>query len=231
MQEETGATPEEVTRAFILVRDIFGLDAALARASTRSTTRSPRSVQYEMLIDVGRLVVRGDALVPAPAPREAADRRRCSTIFRPALAALARAAAGRSSRRGDRAACDAAVARLAAEGVPQPSSPSGWPSSTRSMRCSTSSEVAVEQKKGVELIGALYFALVGELELRWFAAKITRCPPTRTWQALARNALRDDLASQQRALASTVAKLSPECAEPAQMLAVWKERYAPAIAR
>ena len=41
----------------------------------------------------------------------------------------------------------------------------------------------------------------------------------------------DDLASQQRALTLTVAKLSPDAKDPAQMLAAWRERYAPAIAR
>jgi glutamate dehydrogenase len=91
-------------------------------------------------------------------------------------------------------------------------------------------EVALEQKKSVESVAALYFALVGELELRWFSDKITALPTDTQWQALARNALRDDLSSQQRALASTVAKLS-ESSDPAQMLALWKERYAPTIAR
>jgi len=71
---------------------------------------------------------------------------------------------------------------------------------------------------------------VGELELRWFADRITQLPTDTNWQALARNALRDDLASQQRALTSTVAKLS-ESPDPATMLAAWRERYAPAIAR
>ncbi|HUL56018.1 MAG TPA: hypothetical protein VLT60_03415, partial [Usitatibacter sp.] len=56
--------------------------------------------------------------------------------------------------------------------------------------------------------------------------------PTDTpWQALARNALRDDLASQQRALTSTVSKLSSSGTDPEKMLAAWKERYASAIAR
>ena len=82
----------------------------------------------------------------------------------------------------------------------------------------------------MQAVAALYFALVGELELRWFADRITQLPTDTPWQALARNALRDDLSSQQRALASTVAKLSPE-QDPAKMLALWKERYAPAIAR
>ena len=91
-------------------------------------------------------------------------------------------------------------------------------------------EVAHDQKKSVESVAALYFALVGELELRWFGDRITQLPTDTNWQALARNALRDDLASQQRALTSTVARLS-DAAEPEAMLAAWRERYAPAIAR
>ena len=79
-------------------------------------------------------------------------------------------------------------------------------------------------------MAALYLALVGELELRWFADRITQLPTDTNWQALARNALRDDLASQQRALTSTVAKLSGS-SEPDAMLASWRERYAPAIQR
>src|SRR6185369_17258968 len=91
-------------------------------------------------------------------------------------------------------------------------------------------EVALEQKKSVESVAALYFALVGELGLRWLWERISELPTETSWQALARNALRDDLSSQQRTLTATVAKLSDE-QDPVAMLAAWKERYAPAIAR
>ncbi|HEX7557675.1 MAG TPA: hypothetical protein VF386_00695, partial [Usitatibacter sp.] len=66
---------------------------------------------------------------------------------------------------------------------------------------------------------------------RWIGEKITQLPTDTSWQALARNALRDDLASQQRALTSTVARLTPEASDPARMLLAWKERYSPAITR
>ena len=92
-------------------------------------------------------------------------------------------------------------------------------------------EVAIEQKRDPAAVAALYFSLVGELELRWFAERITQLPTDTSWQALARNALRDDLASQQRALTTSVAKMSPDAANPTAMLGAWKERYAPAIAR
>ncbi len=48
---------------------------------------------------------------------------------------------------------------------------------------------------------------------------------------VARYALRDDLASQQRVLTSAVARLTPGSEDPAAMLAAWRERYGPAIAR
>jgi glutamate dehydrogenase len=92
-------------------------------------------------------------------------------------------------------------------------------------------EVAVEQKREPAVLASLYFALVGELQLRWFAEKITQLPTETTWQALARNALRDDLSTQQRALTTSVAKMSPDSSDPAAMLAAWKERYASPLAR
>ena len=92
-------------------------------------------------------------------------------------------------------------------------------------------EVALAQGKPIESIAQLYFALVGELRLRWFSERITLLPTDTQWQALARNALRDDLASQQRALASSVSKLSPDTGDVPRMLAAWHEHYAPAIAR
>jgi len=92
-------------------------------------------------------------------------------------------------------------------------------------------EVSHEQKKGAEVISTLYFALGGELELRWISERISLLPTDTSWQALARNALRDDLASQHRAITATVARLSPAEADPGRMLLAWKERYGPAIGR
>jgi glutamate dehydrogenase len=81
------------------------------------------------------------------------------------------------------------------------------------------------------VISTLYFALGGELELRWISERISLLPTDTSWQALARNALRDDLAAQHRAITATVAKLSPHDDDPGRMLLAWKERYGPAITR
>ena len=227
MQEETGATPEEVTRAFILTRDVFALESLWLEIDALDN-KVAAQLQYEMLLDVGRLVVRS-TLWFLRRRREKMAIAQVIAIFRPGLEALRRLLPGILAP-ADRVAFEASVTRLTGEGVPQDLA-ARYAELEGLYAVLDATEVAVEQKKGIELIGTLYFALVGELDLRWISAKITQLPTDTSWQALARNALRDDLASQQRTLTSTVAKLSPDSADPAQMLAAWKERYAPAITR
>jgi len=227
MQEETGATPEEVTRAFILTRDIFALEALWSEIDALDN-KVPAEVQYEMLIEVGRLVVRS-TLWFLRRRREKMPIASVIKIFKPGLASLAQALPAILAP-SDAAAFEASVGRLAKSGVSADLA-KRYAAMEGQYAVLDSTEVAVEQKKPIELIGALYFALVGDLDLRWVAEKITALPTDTPWQALARNALRDDLASQQRALTSTVSKLSPEASDPLVMLAAWKERYASAIAR
>ncbi|HUI99970.1 MAG TPA: NAD-glutamate dehydrogenase, partial [Usitatibacter sp.] len=227
MQEETGATAEEVTRAFILVRDIFGFEALWAGIDALDNQVAAK-LQYEMLVDAGRLLLRA-TLWFLRRRRERLPIARVLDIFRPGLAAIEGELPGILGAE-DRAAFEQAALRLASEGVPQ----------ALALRVAALdalyaaldvTEVAQSQSKGVRALAALYFALVGELELGWFARKIALLPTDTSWQALARNALRDDLASQQRALTASVSQLSPGSLDPAAMLASWREHYQPAIAR
>ncbi len=227
MIEDTGARPDEVTRAFILVRDVFGLEAIWA-AIDALDNRVPAQLQYEMLIEAGRLVLRG-TLWFLRRRRERLPIARVIEIFRPRLEQLqARIPAVLAA--GDRASWEAHAQRLAQAGVP--GELAHRVASLGALYATLDvTEVAMAQKKSIESIAALYFALVGELELRWFSEKITALPTDTPWQALARNALRDDLSNEQRALASSVSALSPDSEDPATMLAAWHERYAPVIAR
>ncbi|HUL97611.1 MAG TPA: NAD-glutamate dehydrogenase [Usitatibacter sp.] len=227
MQEETGATFEEATRAFILTRDIFDLES-FWREVDALDNRAPAQLQYEMLIEAGRLVVRS-TLWFLRRRRERLPIAQVLEIFRPALAAL-RTRLPSILSASDRLAWDAAVARLESQGV----------SHLLAERLANLdalygvldvTEVAQEQKKDADTVASLYFALGGELQLRWIAERITLLPTDTPWQSLARNALRDDLASQHRAITSAVAKVSPDDNDAERMLAAWKKRYEPAIVR
>ncbi|HUP29799.1 MAG TPA: hypothetical protein VM122_06465, partial [Usitatibacter sp.] len=226
MIEETGATPEEVTRSYVLVRDIYGLDALWADIDALDN-KIPQQLQYEMLVEVGRLVVRA-TLWFLRRRRERLPIAQVLELFRPGLKAL-QGMVPTVLAAGDRMAWTTTVAQFAKEGVARPLAERV--ASLGALYAALDiTEVAMDQKKSVETVARLYFALAGELELRWFSEKITQLPTDTPWQALARNALRDDLASQQRALATAVAKIA-ESDDPEPMLAAWRERYAPAIAR
>jgi glutamate dehydrogenase len=227
MQEETGAAPDEVARAVILVRDIFAFEALWADIDALDN-QVPAQLQYEMLIEAGRLLLRA-TLWFLRRRRERLPIARVLEIFAPGLAALQSKVPALLAA-ADRTAWEASAERLAGQGVPRRLAERM--ASLEALYATLDvTEVALSQERSIESVAELYFALAGELELRWFAQKITLLPTDTSWQALARNALRDDLASQQRALASTVGKLSPAERDPGKMLEAWRERYAPGIAR
>ena len=227
MQEETGATSEDVTRAFILTRDIFALEALWLEVDALDN-RVPAALQYEILIDMGRLVVRS-TLWFLRRRREKLPIAKVLDIFRPALGAL-QARLPDILSASDRMAWSASVERLSSKGVPIELA-RRLANLEALYGVLDVTEVAVEQKRASEAIAALYYALGGELELRWISEKISQLPTDTSWQALARNALRDDLSSQHRAITSAVARISPDESDPEKMLHAWKQRYAPAIAR
>jgi glutamate dehydrogenase len=227
MHEETGANPDEVTRAFILVRDIFGF-GALWDAIDALDNRVPAAVQSEMLIEAGRLVLRA-TLWFLRRRREKLGIAQVLGIFQPGLAAF-RERVPEMLVAADRVPFEATAARLAGQGVPAELA-RDIASLDALYAVLDATEAAAETGRPLEAIARLYFALAGELELRWIAERITALPTETSWQALARNALRDDLSAQQRILATTVARLAPAAADPAAMIAAWKERCAQPIAR
>jgi glutamate dehydrogenase len=227
MQEETGGTAEEVTRSFILTRDIFGLEALWLEVDALDN-RVPALLQYEILTEIGRLVVRS-TLWFLRRRREKIPIEKVLEIFRPALAALAATLPGILSA-SDRMAWSSSIERLSSKGVPKELA-QRLANLEALYGVLDVTEVSVEQRRSSEAIATLYYALGGELELRWISEKISQLPTDTSWQALARNALRDDLSSQHRAITSAVARISPDESDPEKMLEAWKERYAPALAR
>ncbi|HZZ91438.1 MAG TPA: NAD-glutamate dehydrogenase [Usitatibacter sp.] len=227
MLEETGAAPADVTRAFILARDIFRLEP-LWHEIDALDNQVPAQLQYELLVDVGRLLLRA-TLWFLRRRRERLPIARVLGIFQPGLDALGSQLPGILSE-ADRGAWSGTVDLLSSKGVPQPVA-QRLASLDHYYAVLDVTEVALEQKKPIDTVAAVYFALAGALDLRWISQKIALLPTDTSWQALARNALRDDLSSQHRAITSSVAKLSREASDPAAMLAAWNERYGPAVVR
>jgi glutamate dehydrogenase len=227
MQEETGATADEVTRAFILVRDVFGFEA-LWSAIDALDNRVEAALQSEMFIEAGRLVLRA-TLWFLRRRREKLPIADALAIFQPGLAVFQSGLPAMLAA-AERRAFEATASRLAGQGVP--------PDLARRMAgldglysVLDATEVAVEAGRPLEAIARLHFALAGELELHWFAERISQLPTDTPWQSLARNALRDDLASQHRTLTTAVARLVPGSSDAAAMIAAWRAQFGASIAR
>ena len=227
MREETGATGSEVVRCFILTRDIFLVGDLWSRIDALDG-KVPAAVQNDMLIDAGRLVLRGTLWFL----RRRTDRMPIAKVlefFVPGVATISDRLPQFLSRE-DLEALQDVEAKLTAKGVP-----ADLASAAARLDAMYSVldivEISAELKREVALAAAVYFALAGKLGLRWLAGQVASLPYQSQWQTMARAAMRDDLANLQRQLAAGVLKLSPELGEPAALIAAWEAHHDKALVR
>ena len=227
MREETGATAAEVVRCFILTRDIFCVGDLWAAIDALDNTVST-ATQSEMLIDAGRLVLRGTLWFL----RRRAERMPIAAVlqfFAPGVAAISKRLPDFLSPQ-DLAALKAGEARLAGQGVPVTlAGEVARLDATYSVLDIV--ENAQELDRTVELAAQVYFALVGKLDMHWIAGQVTALPFDTHWRAMARAAMRDDLANLQRQLTSGVLKLSPSVDDPVKLIAAWETHHEKALIR
>src|SRR6202521_6188476 len=227
LQEDTGAAPAEVVRAYILVRDVFALPA-LWTAIEALDNKVPAAVQLQMLIETGRLVVRASVWF-LRRRREKFPMRQVLEIFHPGVASVS-ADLKQYLSRDDAQALQMAADSLTTQGVPQELA-ARVASLDALFSVLDIVEVSAEAKRSIELVAAIYFSLIGRLDLRWLHDQITRLPTETHWQYQARTAIRDDLATQQRLLATGVLKLTPDGMDAQALLARWEAHYRTQIAR
>ena len=227
MREETGATAPEVVRCFILTRDIF-LVGDLWHRIEALDGKVPAAVQNDMLIDAGRLVLRGTLWFL----RRRTDRMPIAKVlefFAPGVATISKRLPEFLSSE-DLTALNDLATKLTGKGVPVDIA-------TTVARVDAMYsvldivEISQELKREVALAAAVYFALAGKLGLRWLAGQVTNLPYESHWQAMARAAMRDDLANLQRQLTGCVLKHSPELVDPAALIDAWEKHHSKALAR
>jgi glutamate dehydrogenase len=227
LQEDTGAAPWEVVRGYVLVRDIFDLNGFWGAVEALDS-KVAADVQLHMFSDAGRLVLRG-ALWFLRRRREKFPVAKVLEIFAPGVAAVSSSLKDLLSPADLQALVDA-ERRLVDAGVP-----AALAARSASLEGLYSVldivEVSIESGRPVELVAAVYFSLIGRLDLRWLYSQIGQLPSDSHWQMLARTAMRDDLANQQRALATGVLKLSPQGGDADTLLNQWEAHYDATIAR
>ncbi len=194
LHEETGASWSDVARAHETSRAIFDQDA-LWREIEASDGSVDVDVQTEMYLADRRLVERGARwlLRQRPQPLPIAT---TVAYFAVGVARLAEMAA--ASER-----CEAAASRYIARGVDRElaykvAALDRLPSALDIV------ELSLAHNVDVETVAAKYDEIGDRLELEWLNEHIVALPRADRWDALARNALREDAAAQQRRIVDGV---------------------------
>ncbi|TMD15221.1 MAG: NAD-glutamate dehydrogenase, partial [Chloroflexi bacterium] len=187
MQEETGAPAPDVVRAYLIVREVFGL-VSLWQAVEALDYKVPDRVQAAMLIDAGRLIVRS-TLWFLRNRAHLADLTRSIERFRAGTERVA-ALLPEILPATEKAGFAASAARLQKDAVPP----------ELAARCAAFEalfsaldivDVAHNVQRDIEPVARLHFALAGELDFPWMRARIGALPAETHWHTLAKAALRD----------------------------------------
>lgn len=227
VQEDSGAASWEITRSFILTRDVFDLNA-LWKAIEQLDNAISAKMQLQMFLEIGRLVMRG-TLWFLRRRREKFPIAEVLNIFMPEIKKVAHQLKDLLAP-SDLDALNESEKQFIESGVPSDLAAhiaclDGLYSALDII------EISKETQRSIEVVAKIYFFLIGQLDLRWLYNKINQLPTDTHWQTLARAALRDDLANQQRELATSVLKLNPADNDVESLLSHWESFYGPAIKR
>lgn len=227
MQQETGAPASDVVKAYMLVRDIFEFSPLWAAVEDMDR-KVPAQIQNEILIDAGRLMLRA-VLWFLREHHDALPMGDVVETFRPGVRKV-RSSLPNLLMPADLTALTSRQEALIRFGVPADIAEiaAGFDAAYAALDIV---EVARKSNRSVDLVAIIYFSLVGKLEIRWFAKQISALPTDTHWQALARNAMRDDLSFQQRQLTLAVVSLSPTESQADAMIEAWEKSHSLALSR
>jgi glutamate dehydrogenase len=92
-------------------------------------------------------------------------------------------------------------------------------------------EVAGSAQRPVETVAAVYFELSTRLSLPWLREKIAALPGDAHWQALAKGAMQDDLASLQRTISAEALGDAHDVTSSRKLVSDWQGRNKRSIDR
>ncbi|MCX7892319.1 MAG: NAD-glutamate dehydrogenase [Burkholderiales bacterium] len=227
LADSTGAAPADVVRAYLLAREVFGAVSAWAQIEALDN-RVADEVQARMVIRLGRLLVRATTWFLRWRGL-AGDMAATIARLAPAAEALARSLPGLLD-----ADAREEVARVA-EGLTAAGVPAALAERVALAEpvfaALDIAEVAAETGRSREAVARVHFALAERFGFAWLRGRIGQLPGTGHWQALAKSALRDELAALARSLTAAVGAAARDDDAPEALIARWAARNEAALAR
>ncbi|MBO0869316.1 MAG: NAD-glutamate dehydrogenase, partial [Micromonosporaceae bacterium] len=224
--EETGATAADVLRAYVIVREVYGL-RELWQAVQRLDNRVPVAAQTAVYLAVRRLLDRAvrwlvtNRRAPLDVSGEIARLGPGIAALLPSLATLFRGRERESLRSN--------VDRLVGMGIPR--DVADWATRIEyGFGLLDIGSLADTTRRGLTEVAEVYFVLSERFRVDDLLSRISELPRTDRWQTLARMALRYDLYAALAGLTAEV--LSTDAVDgPEQRVAVWEQANATVAAR
>jgi glutamate dehydrogenase len=225
LRERTGTPSPDVTRAYTVARQVFGL-RPLWNDIEALDNKVPAVTQYRMLAMTMRLLDRATLwLIRSGAVTK--DLAAAIARFEPGVAALAKAMPGvlDPARAIETSKLEAALVK---DGVPQPLAATV---ATLDDLVAALDIVRIAEAAKVQIVdmGRLYFAVGARLGLDWLRAAAAHIKVETPWQKRAVEAVYDDLFAQQGEIARRAVESAKTAANGA--LDAWTERNQVNLAR
>jgi glutamate dehydrogenase len=222
MRAHTGRPAPEIARAYLIVRDSFGLKRLWAEIEALDN-RVAASTQTGMLLDIAALVEHAAAWLLRNRRIEIGQE---IARLSPAVGGLAGALCELLPP-GERAVVEERRARLCEAGVPAPLAAriGALPFLAAAAEIA---ELAGRTGQGTERAARVYYGAGARFALDEMRAAARRLPAETAWQKLAVEAMLDDVCGLQADLASRI--LTSPCAAGPDPLAAWTAEHAAILA-
>jgi glutamate dehydrogenase len=227
MGEETGASASDITRAYLVAREVFHMKG-FWRSVDELDYQIDTATQISMRLEARKLTERGARWL-LHNRRMPFDIRDTVDFFATGAATLAvhmpkllvgRDLEGFEDRRD----------RFTERGVPDQLA-EHVAMMVPAFSAFDLVEIANSTGRPVEEVAEVYFDLAERLQLSRLRERIIQLPRDDRWNSMARSALRDDLYAAHAALARDVLVTSEAGVAPEQRLAVWADKNSAAVGR
>ena len=227
LEEETGAPAQRIARGYAVAREVFEMRQFWSEVEALDN-RVAADVQMTLLIEGRKLVERATRWLVRSYPA-GIDIAGLVTRYEASAQMLA-AAVPDVLDADDRAAYDARLGHVLAAGVPEPLA--RWSAGMSALLPTLDIvEVAALTGREPETVMHASFEIGARLQLSWLRERILDLPRGDRWQALARAALRDDLASLTAELTSEVLESAGPTASTSELIAAWEASRGNAVER
>lgn len=227
LKESTGMSAANVAGAYVIVRDVFNLPRWWQRIEALDY-QVPAELQLTLMDELMRLVRRATRWF-LRSRRHELDAARDVAHFAPRVAELA----GRLDELLEGPAREQWLSRF------QSYVEAGAPEDLARVVAGTSHlytllpiiEASDVTGQDTARVAEAYFAIGGALDLSWYLQQITNLSVESSWQSLAREAFRDDLDWQQRAITVSVLQMTDAPDDMEARVALWLEQHRPLVER